>query len=522
MIATLLSGLLEAMPAWLVLHAPALIPTVPLIAAPISALIYNGRVSWLVVIAVSAFAFLCALILLAQVQGGQAVNYFLGGWAPPLGIAFRVDALNAMLLLIVTGFGVLAAVASWPSIRKDLLPEKHALFYSAYLLCLAGLAGIAITADAFNLFVFLEVSSIATYVLVAMGARRDRRALRAAFDYLIMGSIGATFFVIGIGFLYAATGTLNMADIARLLPETQSPRAVQAGLAFIVVGLGLKFAMWPMHQWLPNAYAYSPSFVTVFLAATATKVALYAMIRFLTFVFPGVASSEAILFAALFAPLAIAAMVVCSFQAMFQTDVRRMLAFSSVAQVGYMVLGLSLGTQDGLAASLLFLFNHALIKGALFLALAGAALHLGGTQLRHLAGLARQAPLTSVALGIGGLSLIGVPLTAGFQSKFVLMQALFAQGWWWAALIVVASSLLAVVYVGRMLEAVFFQPHPDANPVRREAPLVILVPLLLLSVLQIAIGFDASLPIGLSLDAAEAALNADPLSALPDVLGVVP
>jgi multicomponent Na+:H+ antiporter subunit D len=199
-----------------------------------------------------------------------------------------------------------------------------------------------------------------------------------------------------------------------------------------------------------------------------------------------------------------------------------MLAFSSVAQVGYMVLGLSLGTQDGLAASLLFLFNHALIKGALFLALAGAALHLGGTQLRHLAGLARQAPLTSVALGIGGLSLIGVPLTAGFQSKFVLMQALFAQGWWWAALIVVASSLLAVVYVGRMLEAVFFQPHPDANPVRREAPLVILVPLLLLSVLQIAIGFDASLPIGLSLDAAEAALNADPLSALPDVLGVVP
>ncbi len=501
-------------PAWLQAHAAALLVAVPLICAAINTFLNSGRLSWLVVMAVAAFSFVCSLVLLWQVQDGEVVRYALGGFAPPHGIEFRIDSLNAMFLLLVTGFGLVAAVCSWPTIKAEINPAKHSLFYSAYLVCLTGLAGVAITNDAFNLFVFLEISSIATYVLVAIGARRDRRALPAAFNYLIMGTIGATFFVIGVGFLYAATGTLNMSDMARLIPQSESPRAVQAGLSFIVVGLGLKLAMWPLHSWLPNAYAYAPSFVTIFLSATATKVALYAVIRFLTYVFPQ-EEAEAMLFAYVFAPLGIAAMVVCSFQAVFQTDVRRTLAYSSVAQVGYMLLGLSLATQTGIAASLLFLFNHALMKGALFMALAGVVLHFQGTQMRDMAGLGRQAPWTMTAFAIAALSLIGVPLTAGFQSKFALLSAVLEHGWPWAAFIIVATSLLAVIYMGRIVEAAFFRAPVNPDKVHKEAPLALLAPLWLLAIANIWIGVDASVPIGLAQAAAEAAIG----SGAPAMMG---
>ncbi|MDP1556030.1 MAG: monovalent cation/H+ antiporter subunit D family protein, partial [Hyphomonas sp.] len=357
------------------------------------------------------------------------------------------------------------------------------------------------------LFVFLEISSLSTYVLVAMGSSRDRRALPAAFDYLIMGTLGASFYIIGVGFLYAVTGTLNMADIAAQLPALTGNRAVQVGFAFIIVGLGLKAAMWPLHQWLPNAYAYSPSLVTMFLAATATKVALYALIRWLFTIFQPDYAFEQALFYWVLAPLGIAAMVVCSFQAVFQTDVRRMLAYSSVAQVGYMILGISIGTAAGVSAGLLHLFNHALMKGALFMAVAGVCLTYQGTTIRDFAGLGRSAPLTMTAFAIAGLSLIGVPLTAGFMSKLQLGYALFDHGWWWAVLLVVFSSLLAVFYIGRVLQAVFFQPPVNPRKHRKEAPLLLLVPLWILALANIYLGIDASFPAGLARDGAIAALG---------------
>jgi len=490
----------------MILHAPALLVAVPLIFSAVITFLPSGRVAWLVTVLVSLFSLWCAAILQHEVSLNGPISYALGGFPPPIGIEFRVDALNTLFLLLVTGIGFLAAIGSWATVNAEMRDTRINLFYAAYLVCFTGLAGVAITNDAFNLFVFLEISSIATYVLVGVGARRDRRALPAAFNYLIMGTIGATFFVIGVGFLYAATGTLNLTDLAARIPDSESPRAVQAGLAFIVVGLGLKLAMYPLHQWLPNAYAYAPSFVTVFLSATATKVSFYALVRFLTYVFPEV-DAENILFTAVFAPLGIAAMIICSFQAVFQVDVRRTLAYSSVAQVGYMLLGLSLATAVGLSASLLFLFNHALMKGALFLALAGVVLHYQGTQMRDMAGLGRQAPWTMTAFAICALSLIGVPLTAGFASKVTLLSACFDKGWWWAAFVIVGASLLAVVYMGRIIEAAFFRAPANPQKLRKEAPVSLLVPLWFLAIANIWIGFDASFPAGLADDAAGAALS---------------
>ncbi|MEQ3745231.1 MAG: monovalent cation/H+ antiporter subunit D family protein [Henriciella sp.] len=492
-------------PADIAAHAPALLIGVPLILAPLAAMMPNGRLAWLISIFATGFSLVMAIVMLAQVrsvEGGAVISYAMGGWLPDAGIEFRIDALNSMILLLVTTIGFLATIFGWPSIKAEIREAKRAMFMSAYLVCFLGLCGVAATGDAFNLFVFLEISSISTYVLVALGATRDRRALPASANYLMMGTIGASFFVVGVGFLYAATGTLNMAELAERLQDVQNNKAVLAGYAFILVGLGLKAAMFPLHQWLPNAYAYSPSFVTMFLAATATKVALYALVRFLFTVFGLEFSFEGSTLVWILMPMGIAAMVACSFQAVFQTDVRRTLAYSSVAQVGYMLLGISIGTAAGVSAGLFHLVNHAVIKGALFMALAGVVLTYKGTTLNDFRGLGRSAPWTMTAFAIAAVSLIGVPLTAGFQSKVALGTALFENGWWWGVAVVMFSSLLAVIYMGRILEAVFFRAPINPNKKRKEAPLLILIPLWILALANIWIGVQGGFVAGLADDAA--------------------
>jgi multicomponent Na+:H+ antiporter subunit D len=494
-------------PANLSAHAPALLIVVPMLAAPLAMVMPNGRLAWILTILATGMSLMMAIVLLAQVQsveGGAVISYHMGGWAPPAGIEFRIDALNAMVLLLVTSIGFLAAIFGWPSIRAEITSPKHAMFMAAYLVCFMGLCGVAATGDAFNLFVFLEISSIATYVLVALGAGRDRRALPAAINYLLMGTMGASFYVVGVGFLYAATGTLNMIDLAVRLEDLGQNKAVLAGYAFIFVGLGVKAAMFPLHQWLPNAYAYSPSFVTTFLAATATKVAIYALVRFLFTVFGLEFTFEGSSLIWILMPMGIAAMVACSFQAAFQTDVRRTLAYSSVAQVGYMLLGISLATTAGVTAGLFHLVNHGLIKGALFMAIAGVVLTYKGTSLNDFRGLARSAPWTMAAFAIAALSLIGVPLTAGFQSKYALVMALFDGGWAWAVGVVMFSSLLAVIYMGRILEAAFFRAPLNPNKTQKEAPLLILIPLWVLALANIWVGVDGGFVYGLASDAASA------------------
>ncbi|MEM8617330.1 MAG: proton-conducting transporter membrane subunit, partial [Pseudomonadota bacterium] len=249
----MIEAIAALVPAALAAHAPALLIVVPMLAAPLAGFMPNGRLAWFLTILASGFALLMAIVLLAQVQsveGGAVISYAMGGWLPPHGIELRIDSLNAMVILLVAAIGFLCAIFGWPSIVAEIPSAKRAMFFGAYLVCLMGLLGIAATGDAFNLFVFLELSSLSTYVLVALGSSRDRRALPAASHYLILGTIGASFFVVGVGFLYAATGTLNMADLGVRLQGLESNKAVLAGYAFIFVGLGIKAAMFPLHQWL--------------------------------------------------------------------------------------------------------------------------------------------------------------------------------------------------------------------------------------------------------------------------------
>ncbi len=471
-------------------HLPALQVTVPLAAAPLIVLVRQSTVAWGVATAVSWFAFAAALLLATQVAGGGPVSYALGSWPPPWGIEYRVDALSAFVLVLVSGVAAVVAPFAWRSVAAELPRDRVYLFYALYCLCLAGLLGMTITGGAFNLFVFMEISSLASYVLIALG--RHRRALLAAYQYLILGTIGATFYVIGVGLLYLMTGTLNLADMAARLPALAGTRPVLAALAFITVGVSLKLALFPLHLWLPNAYAYAPSAVTAFLAATATKVSVYILLRFYFGVFGARLVVGELPMPEILLALSILAIVTASLVALWQADLKRLLAYSSVAQIGYITLGVGMASRDGLTAAVVHLFNHGITKGALFLLVGGIALRAGRAGFERLQGLGQVMPLTSLGIVLAGLSLIGVPGTAGFISKwYLVLGAIEAERWWLAAL-VVATSLIAVAYVWRFVEAAYLAPPGAATPQPGEAPRAMLVPAWLLVAACIWFGLDTS------------------------------
>ena len=433
---------------------PALQVVVPLLAAPLCAVLRSPAVAWCLATAVSAVSFAVAVALAVAVSDGSEIVYLLGGWAAPWGIEYRIDALNALVIVIVSGASTVSLVHARLSVAREVRRERIGLFYTTWLLCLTGMLGIAITGDVFNVFVFLEIASLSTYVLVALGP--GPAALLAAFRYLVLGSIGATFFLVGIGLLYMMTGTLNMADLSVRIGDVAHTRTVAAGVVFVVLGIGLKAAVFPLHAWLPAAYAHAPSSAAAFFAGTSTKVSIYVLARFLFDLFGVDLAFERLGFGVLLIPLAIAGVLVGSAVAVFQGSVKRLLAWSSIAQLGYMVLGLGLGTAGGVAASVLHLFNHAVMKVALFLAVANLVYRVGSDALENLAGLGRRMPWTMGAFLVAAMSLVGVPLTAGFVSKWYLLRAALAEGMWPIAVVILVSSLLAAIYMWRVVSAAFF------------------------------------------------------------------
>ena len=481
-------------------HYPVLQIVIPLIAAPLCVLVRRGTWSWLLAVAASWICLYISVQLLLQVMASGPISYELGGWAAPWGIEYRVDSVNAFVLLIVSSISAIAAPYAYRSVIQEIPDERHYLFYSAYLLCLTGLLGIVITGDAFNVFVFLEISSLSSYVLISLGS--DRKALTAAYQYLVMGTIGATFFLIGVGLIYAMTGTLNMADIAVRIDHVQDTRTVLAAFAFITVGLGLKLALFPLHLWLPNAYAYAPSVVTVFLAATATKVAIYTMLRFVFTLFGTDFTLSVTLLAEFLMALALIGIFAASITAIFQNNIKRMLAYSSVAQVGYMMLGVSFFSVTGLTGGIVHLFNHAMMKGALFMALGAIFFRVGSVHIDQMRGLGRQMPLTMFAFVMGGISLIGLPLTVGFVSKWYLILAALERGWWPIAALVLISSLLAIAYVWRVVEVAYFRDPPANQPLVTEAPFSLLVPTWILVLANFYFGVDTTITIRVAQDAA--------------------
>jgi multicomponent Na+:H+ antiporter subunit D len=483
-------------------HLPILQIIVPMLSAPVVTLLRFPSLPWAAATAASVFAFGVALELMGVVGVASPLVYELGGWPAPYGIVLHIDHFSALMLLVITGASTVALLFGKPSLDQQVGQVRAPMFYAAWLLVLAGLCGIVATGDAFNLFVFLEISSLATYILVAAGP--DRRALMATYRYLILGTIGATFYLIGVGLIYMMTGTLNLADMAERVAGVSQLRPVLVAAGFITVGLALKAAIFPLHVWMPNAYTFAPHVASVFLAACATKAAVYVLVRFdLTVFLPNLHQHDLQLTGFLM-PLAVLAFLIGSAVAIFERNLKRMLGYSSVAQIGYILLGVSLLSVAGLTGAVVHMFNHALIKATLFMAIACVAFRNGSVQLPDIAGCARAMPFTMGAFVVAGLSMVGVPLTAGFVSKWYLVLACLEKGAFGYVLValVLAASLMALVYVWKVVEAAYFKPRPADARQLREAPLVMLVPLWVMALANFWFGIDTSFSVGVARAAA--------------------
>ena len=446
---------------------------VPLIAAPLAVLFRDRLAAWLITVSAGWFCLYSSLMMLFHVRANGTMVYELGNWPKHVGIHYNVDIANVFILVIVSSVAAVVFPYAKFSIDKEIPHEKHHYFYAMLLLCMTGLMGMAITGDAFNVFVFLEISSLSTYALIAMG--KDPRCLTAAYRYLVLGTIGGTFILLGIGFLYMMTGTLNVEEISEYVHHHANTSTIRTAFAFITVGASIKLALWPLHTWLPNAYTYAPSVVSAFLSATATKVSFYVLIRAMFTIFGAALAAQATRLEFVMTPLALMAIFSGSWVAIGQIDVKRLLAYSSIAQIGYMILGLSLHNVNALTGAIIHLFNHALMKGGLFLALGCVFYRIGSTKLTDMKGIGKDMPYTMFAFAIGGLSLIGVPLTAGFISKWYLVLGTFDANEYWLAFLVLVASLLAVCYVFKVIETAYFQ-EPDEPRKISDAPLTLLIP----------------------------------------------
>ena len=486
-------------------HLSALQIVIPLLAAPLCAIIQLQRIAWVLALLVGLVCAGNSIAILMQVESAGEIIYALGGWAAPWGIEYRIDSANAFVLLIISIIYLAGTIYAPRRCKSEVPEENRSWFYTAWILCFTGLCGITISGDVFNVFVFLEISSLSSYILISFGT--DRRCLTAALRYLIVGTIAATFYLIGIGLLYALTGTLNMADLAERLPELLNRRTTLVAFGFIVIGLGIKMALFPLHNWLPNAYTYAPNAVTAFLAGTATKAAVYVFARLMFTVFPVGYFTDATSAYAIILGIGILGALVASAIAIFQDNLKRLFAWSSIGQIGYMAIGLGLATTSGVAATFLHLFNHALMKTAIFMAIGGLCYVTGTTTTASLQNAGRRMPWTMAAILIGGLSLIGVPFTTGFVSKWYLVSAALEQQYWWLASLILIGSLVTAAYVWKIVELGYFRKDQSIPIERQEAPLSLLIPTWILVLANIYFGVNVQLTGSQAVRAASALLG---------------
>jgi len=474
-------------------NIPVLIPITFLVTAFFIVLFgqFRRAVAFPLAILGTTFALFVSLSGLVKVTTSGTIHYHLGGWVPPIGIEYVLDPLSAFIASVVCGVGLLVLIYSYSSVKFE-LPAKIVPFYGIAMLLLAGLTGIVVTGDLFNLYVFIEISALSSYAIVAVG---EKKAPVAAFRYLLVGTIGATFYLLGLGFIYLLTGSLNMADVAKILTVTPVNPALVTGAVLMIVGLGLKMALFPMHGWLPDAYTYAPSAGSAILAPIGNKVFAYALIRILLFVFNKdfIRMELPVLDVLLW--LSSAGILYGSIMAMAQNELKRMLAYSSVAQIGYIGLGIGMGNMLGFIGAILHIINHATMKATLFLVAGNLRYKIGHSSIDQLDGTIRKKmPLTSAAFAISALSMIGIPPTAGFFSKWYLALAGIERSQWIFVVVILLSSLLNAVYFFKVLERMYLQSanykegtysktiHKD------EVPASMLIPTIIFAVMVVLLG----------------------------------
>jgi multicomponent Na+:H+ antiporter subunit D len=420
------------------------------------------------------------------------LTHDLGGWPPPFGIEYVLDPLSAYLAVVIAVIGLMVTIYPVEA-AFGLRPRRGVPVYPLVLLLLTGLMGVVLSGDLFHLFVFLEIYAIATYALVSLGGDRG---VFASLRYLLLGTVGSGLYLLGVGFLYFVTGTLNMADMAATLPAIADSPTVLGAMALIVLGLGLKMALFPLHVWLPDAHSYSPPGVAALLAAVQVKAGAYGLVRILFDVFgPAYTGSDGLPVSLALTWFGLAGIVVGSVLAIRQPDIKRMLAYSTVAQLGYIGVGIGLATPLALVGALLHVLNHAVMKSGLFLVAGGIIQQTGLKTISRFSGLGQRMPWVMGGFAVFATSMVGVPPTAGFFSKFYLVWGAIDVGNWVAAIVIVGSSLLTATYFLRLFERIFVvEPTEEVVATATEPEARVVGTVLTLAAAVVAIGaFNAVL-----------------------------
>lgn len=437
-------------------HSPVYIVLLPLSASLLClalSRIHRTLGAWVVQLSLLG-AFLSSMESLREVlaEGGKSIHYWMGNWQPPIGIEFAIDPLNTSVLCMITFISLVVSFYGKPFLQnEDWL--HYGGYYTLYGLLTVGLCGMTVTGDVFNMYVYLEIMSLSGYGLIALGGKKS---MVAAFRYLLVGTIGASFYLIGIGYLYAMTGSLNMADISeRIQPFVHTPLFAFA-IACFLIAFGIKMALFPLHGWQPDSYTYSHPGAAGLISGCMSKVPAYAMIRYFFYVF-GIHNSAMQALLNVLGIMGICGILIGSVMALAQYDFRRMLAYSSVAQLGYIAVGMAMGNTYGYIGAVLHLINHAFMKCCLFLVIGGITYRFGEVNLYRLGGLNRKMPVSSVAVALAVLSMVGIPPTCGFFSKWYLMMGSYESQQYIYIAVLVVSSLLNAIYYFRIIEQMFVQ-----------------------------------------------------------------
>ena len=476
-------------------HIPALIPLIFLASALLIPLtgIWKKRIVYPLAITTALIGASLSVYGFIYVLFNGAITYHFGGWLPPIGIEYVYDPLSSFVALVINVVSLIVLTHAFRIVPLD-MEGRETAYYSVVMLLLTGLNGMIITGDLFNLYVFIEISSLSGYALIAVG---EKRSAFASFRYLIIGTIGASFYLLGIGYLYFMSGTLNMNDLASILPLMKDSPTVLVALILIVVGIGIKMALFPMHGWLPDSYTYAPTTSSSLIAPIGTKVGAYTLMRLLFFVFGLDYFSKELPVADLIAIFACGGIIFGSVMAIAQKEMKRMLAYSSIAQIGYIGLGIGLANPFGFIGAVLHLLNHAFMKACLFLVAGNLRVKAGHSNITLMDDSFRKKyPWTMAAFTVAALSMVGLPPLAGFFSKWYLVLGTIEGSRWIYLAVILLSSLLNAVYFFRILEKVYLRsPVKDKteegfsdNIKQDEVVPSMLIPTLVLAVGLIVLG----------------------------------
>ena len=454
---------------------PPLFIAIPLAAAFLLPVLARGRPTLADVLANGTLA---VLAIMAGGSLGVDSVYHVGGWPTPIGIDLRLDALTSLMLLAINGVGLAAAIYSIDYMRRYTDKPRY---YALFLLLIAGMNGVVLTGDLFNLYVFMEVAAVASYALVAFGC--GHQELEASFKYAVQGTFASVFILIGIALVYGVTGTLNMAHIASRVSATGMAAPLSFAIALFLCGFGLKAALVPFHAWLPDAHPAAPAPVSAMLSGVLIKaIGIYVVARLIFNVF---GADENLL--QVLRWLGAVSMVVGGLLATGQSDIKRLFAYSSINQVGYVVLGLGLGTPLGVVGALYHLINHSLFKSLLFLNAGTVEYTTGSRDLERLGGLRQRIPVTGTTSLLASMSIAGIPPLNGFWSKLIIILACVEAGSLGFAAAAVAMSIVTLAYQLKLQRHVFFgAPAPETAQVQRE-PKTMAVAMIVLAAGSIAL-----------------------------------